>query len=295
MMEFRMPGVTTALVTPFNEDGTVNYEMFSRLLDRQIQAGIRSLVICGTTGEAPTLTDSEKQKLFQKAKAQAGPEIRILAGTGSNCTAHAVTLSRMAEKAGADGLLVVSPYYNKANSQGLIRHYTTVAEAVSVPVILYNVPSRTGLDISPEVCAALSALPNIAGIKEANPDLKKAEQILACCRDGFQLWSGNDDLILPMISIGAQGVISVLSNVCPRTAAALTDAALRGDFVESRRLFYPLLPLIRELFIDPNPIPVKAAMDILGYPCGGCRLPLTRLSKEKRSRMEALLSDLETE
>ena len=278
-------GACTALVTPFL-DGKVNYPMMEILLRRQIQSGIRAVVVCGTTGESPTLSDAENLELFRKCKEYAGDECLIIAGTGSNCTEHSVSLSIAAEKCGADALLVVSPYYNKATADGLVAHYTAVAQAVKIPVIIYNVPSRTGVDIPVSVYKTLSAIPNIAGIKEASTDLAKVAQIRSEC-PGLTIWSGNDDLIVPFMSLGAQGVISVLSNVVPAQTQAMTQAALAGDFASAPALQCNLLPLIKLLFCQVNPIPVKAAMQCIGYDCGGCRLPLTGLSPENLEKMKS--------
>jgi 4-hydroxy-tetrahydrodipicolinate synthase len=278
-------GACTALVTPFL-DGKVNYPMMEILLRRQIQSGIRAVVVCGTTGESPTLSDAERLELFRKCKEYAGDECLIIAGTGSNCTKHSVSLSIAAEKCGADALLVVSPYYNKATPDGLVAHYTAVAQAVKIPVIIYNVPSRTGVDIPVSVYKTLSAIPNIAGIKEASTDLAKVAQIRSECPD-LTIWSGNDDLIVPFMSLGAQGVISVLSNVVPAQTQALVQAALAGEFATATALQCNLLPLIKLLFCQVNPIPVKAAMQCIGYDCGGCRLPLTGLSPENLEKMKS--------
>ena len=278
-------GACTALVTPFL-DGKVNYPMMEILLRRQIQSGIRAVVVCGTTGESPTLSDAEKLELFRKCKEYAGDECLIIAGTGSNCTEHSVSLSIAAEKCGADALLVVSPYYNKATPDGLVAHYTAVAQAVKIPVIIYNVPSRTGIDIPVSVYKTLSAIPNIAGIKEASTDLAKVAQIRSEC-PGLTIWSGNDDLIVPFMSLGAQGVISVLSNVVPAQTQALAQAARAGEFATAAALQCNLLPLIKLLFCQVNPIPVKAAMQCIGYDCGGCRLPLTGLSPENLEKMKS--------
>lgn len=283
-------GACTALVTPFRE-GKVNFAMLETLLARQLEAGIRTIVICGTTGEAPTLSDREKLQLFQKAKAFVGSSGKILAGTGSNNTAHAVALSKAAEDAGVDGVLVVSPYYNKATADGLVTHYGAVAAAVHIPVIVYNVPSRTGVDIPVSVYQALSGVPNIAGVKEASADITKITRIRAACPQ-LPIWSGNDDQIVPVMALGGAGVISVLSNVLPVQTQAMTLAALDGDFDTAAALQVELLPLISLLFCEVNPIPVKAAMEILGYDCGPCRLPLTSLSAGNREKLKKLLSAL---
>ena len=278
-------GACTALVTPFLE-GKVNYPMMEIFLRRQMQSGIRAVVVCGTTGESPTLSDAEKLELFRKCKEYTGDECLIIAGTGSNCTEHSVSLSIAAEKCGADALLVVSPYYNKATPDGLVAHYTAVAQAVKIPVIIYNVPSRTGIDIPVSVYKTLSAIPNIAGVKEASTDLAKVAQIRSGCPD-LTIWSGNDDLIVPFMSLGAQGVISVLSNVVPAQTQALAQAVLAGEFATATALQCNLLPLIKLLFCQVNPIPVKAAMQCIGYDCGGCRLPLTGLSPENLEKMKS--------
>ncbi|MBE6924384.1 MAG: 4-hydroxy-tetrahydrodipicolinate synthase [Ruminococcaceae bacterium] len=278
-------GVCTALVTPFLDD-RVNYPMMEQLLRRQIDAGIRAVVICGTTGEAPTLSDDEKLELFRRAKAFVGNDCMIIAGTGTNCTSHAASLSYAAEQAGADGLLIVSPYYNKATPEGLIAHYLTIAHTVSLPIILYNVPTRTGVDIPVSVCQRLSPIPNIAGIKEAGRDITKITKLCRCC-DSFSVWSGNDDMAVPAISVGAQGLVSVVANLFPAQTQAMVQAALDGDLDTAAALQQELQPLNELLFCEPNPIPVKAAMKYLGFDCGGCRLPLTELSKENRSKLDA--------
>lgn len=278
-------GTCTALVTPLL-DGKVNYPMMEVLLRRQIEAGIKAVVVCGTTGEASTLSDSEKLELFRRCKEYAGNRCFIIAGTGSNSTEHAVYLSQEAEKCGVDALLIVSPYYNKATSEGLVAHYLSIAHSVKIPIILYNVPSRTGIDIPVSVYKTLSCVHNIVGVKEAGTNLAKIAQIRSEC-PGFTIWSGNDDLIVPVMSLGGQGVISVLSNVLPEETQAMTQAALAGDFDTASALQCELLPLIKLLFCEVNPIPVKAAMQYIGFDCGGCRLPLTSLSVENLQKMKA--------
>ena len=287
MKKILFQGVCTALVTPFL-NGSVNYPMLERLIRRQLDAGIRAIVICGTTGESPTLSDTEKLELFRKAKQYAAGQCLIIAGTGSNNTEHAVALSRAAQEAGADALLVVSPYYNKATPEGLVTHYGTIASAVHIPILLYNVPSRTGVDMPVSVYQALSRLPNIAGIKEASSDISKIAKIKAACPD-LQLWSGNDDQAAALMALGGDGVISVVSNVLPVETKAMTDAALDGDFDTAADLQLRLLPIIEALFREVNPIPVKAAMKLLGYDCGACRLPLTPASSETVKLLKNLL------
>lgn len=271
-------GVCTALVTPFL-NGKVNYPMMDQLIRRQIEAGIEAIVLCGTTGESPTLSDAEKIEIIRRGKAYAGNRCKIIAGTGSNCTEHAVALSKAAEEVGADALLVVTPYYNKANNSGLIAHYMAIAHSVSIPIILYNVPSRTGADIPVTVYQRLSSIPNIAGVKEASNDLSKIAKIKAQCPDHFSVWSGNDDLTLPVMAYGGEGVISVLSNVLPTEMKMLTDAAVQGDYKLAANLQKKLMSMMEIMFCDVNPMPVKAAMKAIGYDCGNCRLPLTELSQ----------------
>lgn len=281
-------GVCTALVTPFLGNA-VNYPLLELLLGRQIAAGIEAVVLCGTTGESPTLSDCEKLEIFRRCARYAGGRCKIIAGTGSNDTQHAVALSAAAEAAGADALLVVSPYYNKATADGLLTHYSAIAGAVHIPVIVYNVPSRTGVDIPVNVYRELSKIPNIAGVKEASTDMGKISKIRAICPDDFSLWSGNDDLTVPILALGGQGVISVLSNVLPEQTQALTRAALDGDFDTAADLQLRLLPLTEALFREVNPIPVKAAMKLVGYDCGTCRLPLTPASSETVAKLQEIL------
>ena len=281
-------GACTALVTPFL-NGEVNYPMMDQLLRRQIEAGIRAVVICGTTGESPTLSDSEKLELFRRAKKYAADRCLIIAGTGSNNTEHAVALSKAAEEAGADALLVVSPYYNKATPEGLVTHYSTVAASVHIPVILYNVPSRTGVDIPVNVYQCLTQIPNIAGVKEASTDISKIAKIRAACPEHFAVWSGNDDQAAAVISLGGSGVISVLSNLLPVETQALVQAALDGDFDTAADLQIKLLPITETLFSEVNPIPIKAAMKLAGYDCGDCRLPLTSASQATIKKLKSFL------
>ena len=282
-------GACTALVTPFS-NGKVDYSMLRKLLHRQMAAGIHAVVLCGTTGEAPTLTDEEKLTIFQQAKEFTGDDCTIIAGTGSNSTQHALTLSRAAEEVGADALLVVSPYYNKATAEGLLAHYTAVAGAVHIPVIAYNVPGRTGVDIPVEVYAQLAEIPNIAGVKEASSDITKINRIRSVCPGDFSVWSGNDSMIVPVMALGGQGVISVLSNLLPVETQAMAQAALDGDFDTAAALQIQLTPLIDLLFSEPNPIPVKAAMELLGLDCGSCRMPLTPLSSGNLKKLKQVLS-----
>lgn len=280
-------GVCTALVTPFL-NGQINYPLMEQLLNFQIDAGIQQIVLAGTTGESPTLSDKEKITLFQRAKTYVGDDCTIIAGTGSNSTEHTVHLSLAAQEAGADALLVVAPYYNKSNPDGLFKHYSLLANSVNIPIIIYNVPSRTGIDIPISVYKKLSEIPNIAGVKEASTDITKITKIRAACPANFAIWSGNDDQIVPVISLGGKGVISVLSNVLPYETKLMTDAALAGDFDTAAALQQEMQPHIEALFSEVNPIPVKYAMECIGFDCGDCRLPLGKLSKENRTNIEQL-------
>ena len=277
-------GACTALVTPFLDD-KVNFPMAEQLLRRQIEAGISAVVLAGTTGESPTLTDDEKIELFRRCKEFAGHSCLIIAGTGSNSTKHAIELSIDAQEAGADALLVVSPYYNKATAEGLVAHYIAIAHAVRIPLIIYNVPSRTGVDIPVSVYERLARVPNIVGVKEASNDITKIARIIKACGPDFAVWSGNDEQIVPAISLGGSGVISVMSNVFPEETNAMCHAALEGDFSLAAALQRQLLPTIDLLFCEVNPIPVKAAMKCFGYDCGECRLPLCSLSKEHQEQI----------
>ena len=281
-------GVCTALVTPFLEN-RLNTPMLRQLIRRQELAGTDALVICGTTGESAALTDAEKLELFRVSREAIPEGLPFIAGTGSNNTSHAVALSQAAQELGADALLVVSPYYNKATEDGLYRHYRHIAQAVSIPVILYNVPSRTGLDIPVSVYKKLAEIPNIAGVKEASSDIRKIAKIRQQCPRDFSVWCGNDDLAVPALSLGAAGLISVVSNVEPELTRAMVKAALDGDFDTASDLQCRLLPLMQALFREVNPVPVKEALKLIGLDCGSCRLPLGEASPETREALASLL------
>lgn len=281
-------GACTAMVTPFL-DGKINFPMMEILLKRQIEANIPAVVIAGTTGEGATLTDGEKIKLYRYSKEILGEKAIMIAGTGSNCTAHSIALSIAAENAGADAVLIVSPYYNKATPKGLIAHYAAISKAINIPIILYNVPSRTGVDIPVSVYAELAKIPNIVGVKEASNNITKIEQIRNACGDTFSIWSGNDDQIVPVMALGGNGVISVLSNILPAVTRNICTAMQAGDVSTAANLQCKLLPLIEALFCEVNPIPVKAAMKEIGYDCGGCRLPLCDITPENLAKLKKCL------
>ena len=279
-------GVCTALVTPFL-DNRINYPMLEQLLRRQIDAGVRCVVLSGTTGEAPSLSDVEKRKLIQCAKSYVGDSCTIIAGTGTNSTSHAVSMCMDAETSGADALLIVSPYYNKGNGDGICKHYHTIAESVQIPIIIYNVPSRTGMDIPVSLYKELAHQPNIVGVKEASAYVTKITRILSQCPDDFYIWTGNDDLIVPSIALGGIGVVSVLSNVCPEETVAMANAALAGDFRTAASIQRRIQPIIEALFSEVNPIPIKYAMKCAGYDCGECRLPLGTLSDKNQAKIRS--------
>lgn len=286
-------GTITALVTPFR-NGAINYQMMSQLLERQIAAGIHGIVVAGTTGEGATLTDDERLELIGFCKEYVSDRCGVIASTGSNCTKHAKALAKAAQDRGADGLLIVTPYYNKANSSGLLSHYETIAEAVTIPILLYNVPTRTGMDISIPMYDALSKLRNVIGVKEASPDVGKVQKIKAACHADFRILSGNDDMICASMALGAKGVISVASNLFPEAVKKLTDAAEAGDYAHAAYLQRQLLPLIEMLFCEVNPVPVKAAMKMIGFDCGECRLPLGNLSQGNQDALEAIVKQMES-
>jgi 4-hydroxy-tetrahydrodipicolinate synthase len=287
-------GCATALVTPF-QNGSLDKTAFLRLLRRQIEGGIDALVVAGTTGESPTLTDAEKRWLFTAAvreTAAADRKIPIIAGTGSNNTRRACELSRMAEDCGCDGLLVVTPYYNKASEAGLIAHYETIADATSLPIIAYHVPSRTGCKMTPAACKRLSDHPRILGLKDATGDLSFTSRVAALCRDSLPLYAGNDDQTLPVLSLGGLGVISVVSNLCPEAMTRLCRLWREGKTAEAKDLQLSLIPLCDALFCEVNPIPVKAGMELLGLCSEEVRLPLAKADERVRAKVAEALRGL---
>ncbi len=272
-------GVATAIITPFNEDG-IDYEQFARLIDWQIESGINALVVCGTTGESSTLTDDEHRDAIAFAAKHVNKRVPVIAGAGSNDTKYALDLARCSCEAGADALLCVTPYYNKATQKGLIEMFTEIADYSTVPIILYNVPSRTGVNIEPSTYKILADHPNISGIKEASGNISKAVETMSLVGDKVDLYSGNDDQILPMLALGGKGVISVLSNVLPEKTVKLCDSFFKGNIEECAKLQYEMLPLVHALFSEVNPIPVKAAMKAMGFCNGKLRLPLTEMEEK---------------
>jgi len=283
-------GAATALVTPFEQNGALDLGSFRKLLRFQLDSGIDALLVCGTTGETPTLSDDECQILLCEAVKTAQKSVPVIMGVGSNCTAHAVEKARSAEKNGADALLAVTPYYNKCTPDGLVRHYREIASATSLPIIAYTVPSRTGMTIPPSVWGELFAIPNIIGIKDATGDIAYGAQFLSYLGGESCLWSGNDNATLPLLSLGSDGVISVLSNVKPKETSALCHAFAKGKISESQALAASLLPLAETLFCEVNPIPVKAALSLLGICKPYCRMPLTTAKESTFKRIKKLLA-----
>lgn len=282
-------GAATAIVTPMTRDGDVDYAQFGRLIEWQIAEGIDAIVVVGTTGEGPTLTDEEHREAIRFCVERVAGRVPVIAGTGSNDTAYAVSLTKFACDAGADAMLLVTPYYNKATQGGLIKSFTAVADASTKPCILYNVPSRTGCNLQPKTVAALAEHPNIVAIKEASGDISQVAQIAALCGDKLDIYSGNDDQIVPIMALGGKGVISVLSNLMPRQTSRLCRLMEQNALSEAAALQLELLPLVDALFCEVNPIPVKAAMAAMGFGENYVRLPLTPMEAEHEAKLKRLM------
>ena len=287
--EIVFEGVATAIVTPFNSDYSINFEKFGELIDYQIKGGVSAVVVCGTTGESATLSTKEKLELIRFAVEKAKGRIKIIAGTGSNNTETAIYLSKEAEDLGADALLVVTPYYNKCNQEGLYEHYKKIASSVTIPILLYNVPSRTSVNILPETTIKLSKIKNIVGIKEAKDDLVQIAEIIAKTDESFSVYSGNDNLTLPILALGGKGVISVVSNIMPKEMVFLCNSYFNSNLIKARSTNSKLLDIMNDLFIDVNPIPVKEAMNTLGFDVGPVRLPLTNMQTDKYIKLNDTL------
>ncbi len=270
-------GSAVALVTPFDKENKVNFNKLAELIEYHIENKTDAIVSCGTTGESTTMSDEEILSVLEFTVKQVNGRIPVIAGTGSNNTMHSVELSKKAEALGVDGLLVITPYYNKANKSGLKKHFITIAESVNIPIILYNVPGRTCMNISPSLIAELSQVPNIVAVKEASGDLGQVAKIASLVPEDFAIYSGNDDSIVPLLSVGGHGVISVLANVCPRETHDLVEKYLNGDVSGARKIQLDLDALVAALFIEVNPIPVKTAMNLLGFEVGDLRLPLDNM------------------
>ena len=282
-------GAAVAIITPMLPDGSIHYEELGRIIEDQIAGGTDAIVICGTTGEASTMPDEEHLDCIEYAVKKVAGRIPVVAGTGSNDTNHAIKLSQEAVRRGADALLQVTPYYNKTSQSGLVRHFTAIADAVDAPIILYNVPSRTGVNITPATCKILAQHPRIVAIKEASGNIAQVAQIAHLCGDEVAIYSGNDDQIVPLVALGGKGVISVLSNVAPRQAHDICRLWFEGNTQASLQMQLDMMDLCGALFCDVNPIPVKAAMNMLGYQAGECRLPLDRLSPEHMDTLRTAL------
>lgn len=280
-------GAGVAIVTPMKENGDVNFEKLGEILEEQIKEETDSIVICGTTGESSTLTHEEHLETIKYTIDKVNKRIPVIAGTGSNCTETAIYLSTEAEKYGADGVLLVTPYYNKATQKGLIEHYTKIANSIKIPVILYNVPSRTGINIQPKTVAYLvEHVDNIVGIKEASGDIAQVAEMAALTKGKLDIYSGNDNQIVPLLSLGGKGVISVLSNVAPRFTHDMVEKYLNGDVKESCDMQLDAMPLINALFSEVNPIPVKAAMNLMGMEVGPLRSPLTEMEEANKEKLK---------
>ena len=279
-------GAGVAIITPFHEDGSINYDQLKKLVDYHCENGTDSIVICGTTGESATMTEEEHLECIKRTIDFTAGRIPVIAGTGSNCTATAVELSREAAKAGADGLLVVTPYYNKATQKGLIEHYKAIAREADAPIIMYSVASRTGCNIEPATVAALvKEVDNIVGVKEASGNISQVAKIMQLTQGDIDLYSGNDDQIVPILALGGKGVISVLSNVAPRETHEICAKFFAGDIAGSRELQLKAIPLINALFSEVNPIPVKKAVSLMGMEAGGLRMPLTEMEEANAQKL----------
>ena len=285
-------GAAVAIITPFQENGEINYPKLAEILDDQIANHTDAIVICGTTGESSTLTHEEHLEAIRFTIEHVAGRVPVIAGTGSNCTETAIYLSTEAEKYGADALLIVTPYYNKATQKGLIAHYTAIAESVNLPIIMYNVPSRTGCNILPETAAHLvKNVKNIVGIKEASGNISQVAKLMRLTDGQIELYSGNDDQVVPILSLGGLGVISVLSNVAPRQTHDMVMKFLEGDVAGSREIQLKALPLVDALFCEVNPIPVKAAMNMLGWEAGPLRMPLTEMEPEHKEKLRKAMTE----
>ena len=284
-------GAGVAIVTPMNPDESINFDRLGQIIDNQIENGTDAIVICGTTGESATMTDQEHVDCIEYAVKRVNGRVPVIAGAGSNHTSYAVWMSKEAKRVGADALLHVTPYYNKTSQTGLIRHFNAVADATDLPIILYNVPSRTGVNITPATYRELAKHPNIVAAKEASGNISQIAQIAQACVDELDLYSGNDDQIVPLLSLGAKGVISVLSNIMPRETHDICRLFFEGKIAESRALQLKLLPLINALFSDVNPIPVKEAMNMMGWECGECRLPLVSMQPQAKEHLRVLMQE----
>ena len=284
-------GALSAIITPLR-DGVVDEPALRELIEWQIQNGVDGIVPCGSTGESATLSHQEHERVITIAVEQTRKRVPVIAGTGSNCTAEAVRLTSFAREAGADGALLVSPYYNKPTQDGIIRHFRTIAQSVPLPLVVYNIPGRTGSNVAPETLAQLADVPNIVAVKEASGSMEQASDIRRLCGERLTILSGDDSLTLPLIALGAKGAVSVISNVMPRETHQLVEAALAGDFTRARELHYKMLPLMRALFLETNPIPVKYAASLMGRCSAELRMPLTTMSPGPAEKLRGVMKEL---
>ena len=283
-------GCGTAISTPFTEDG-VNFEEFKKLIENQIENDIDAIIVCGTTGEAATMTLQERKETIKFAVDTINKRTKVIIGTGSNNTRDAIEMSKYAESLGTDGILVVTPYYNKTTQKGLIEHYKAISNAVTVPIIMYSVPSRTGVNILPETCLELSKIENIVAIKEASGNISQVAKIASLCGDNLTIYSGNDDQIIPVLSLGGKGVISVLSNVMPKYTHEMVIKYLNGEVKEATKMQLDVIKLVETLFIEVNPTPVKYALNLMGYNYGKPRLPLIEMTEVNQQKMKGILKE----
>ena len=290
MKKILFKGCGTAIVTPFTDDG-VNFEEFRKLIEFQIEEGIDALIVCGTTGESSTMTEKERKETIKFAVEVANGRVPVIAGTGGNCTKSVIEMTMWAESIGVDGALIVTPYYNKTTQAGLVTHYKEIACKTNLPIILYSVPSRTGVNITPETCLELSKIPNIVAIKEASGNISQVAEIKNLCGDNLHIYSGNDDQILPILSLGGIGVISVLSNVFPKDTHNIVADFLNGNIDKSIDAQIKAIPLIKALFCEVNPIPVKAALNMVGFNVGIPRLPLVEMSEKGKEKLKKALDN----
>jgi 4-hydroxy-tetrahydrodipicolinate synthase len=284
-------GALSAIITPFR-DGAIDEPALRDLIEWQIQNGVDGIVPCGSTGESATLTHAEHERVIRIAIEQARKRVPVVAGTGSNSTAEAIRLTTFAREAGADGALLISPYYNKPTQEGIVKHYKTIAQSVSLPLIVYNIPGRTGSNILPETLARLADVPNIVGVKEASGSMEQVSDIHRLCGERLTILSGDDSLTLPLMALGGKGVIAVITNIMPRETRELAAAALAGDFARARELHYRMLPLMRVLFLETNPIPVKYAASLMGKCTAEMRMPLTTMSPGPAEKLRGVMQEM---
>ena len=291
MKKIIFKGAGVALVTPMNSDGSVNYDELEKLIEFQIENGTDAIISCGTTGESATLSSQERNNLIEFTVKKVGGRIPVIAGTGCNNTKQALENSLSAEKLGVDGLLIVTPYYNKTSQSGLIKHYEYIADRVKTPIILYNVPSRTGVSIKPQTYLKLSKHENIVAVKEASGDISSLAETISLCKDNLAVYSGNDDQTVPILSLGGIGVISVFSNICPKECHDMVQSYLNGNIEKSKKIQLKYLKLMNAMFCDVNPIPVKEALNLIGFNTGRCRMPLDILSESNYEKLKEILKE----